>query len=1366
MTARLRLLALAAALSLAPAARAADDPAFPALEQQFQDQVRPILDRYCHSCHNPEKLKGDLDLERFDSVAAARRHTAAWEKSLDQIALGEMPPDDEPQPTAEEKNLVMKWIREFLEAEGRASAGDPGRVVMRRLNNTEYTRTVRDLTGVPLDPAREFPVDGAAGEGFVNVGEALAMSPALFDKYLAAAKQIAAHAVLLPDGFRFSASDRRGDWADEVMSQIRALYARHTDAAGGTAINLQGIQMDTNTGGRLPVEKYLSALATEHDALAAGRLSPETAARTHGLNPKYFSRLHATLSAPPSSLIAAVATQARTRPPAETAAEVARWQAALTRFQTVGHVKPWMVPVDPLQSRQEIRVKLPATPDGRRLSLHLSATDAGDGPHGDVTVWEQPRLLMPGRPDIPLRDVRRLAATLAARRDALFARSASFLAAAAEAAATETAPDVATLASRHRVPADGLAAWLDCLGIGRAATPALDTFTNRLPPGQYPFVNGWGSPETPSVIANASDETVRVPANLRGHSVALHPSPALSAAAGWSSPLHGPVTVHATITHAHPECGNGVTWSLELRRGHTRRQLAAGIAHGATPVTAGPFENLPVRHGDLISIIIGPRDGNHACDTTDVEMVIREINGDARQWSLAGDVSPDILAGNPHADRFGQPDIWHFYTEPVAAAAAGSLIPPGSALARWQSATTTTEQQALAETVQQLLTGSLTPPPESPDAALRPLLASLRGPLLSRLPLDTLPPSETTTTPAADAAWGLEPDRFQPDGSLRLDSPAHLEIPLPPDLVAGCEFAAAISLTDPDGSVQVAAALEPPPAAPGLRPDTPILVADSGPARDRLLRTFSDFRDLFPAALCYPKIIPVDEVITLTVYHREDDHLVRLMLDDTEKAELDRLWEELRYIGQDALTMVDAYAQLLEYASQDSDPKLFYHLKEPIEQRAETFRHTLAASEPRHLEQLADFAALAYRRPTTPTERDDLRSLYHTLRGQDMAHEEAFRLTLARLLVAPAFLYRVEQPAAGEEPQPVSDWELASRLSYFLWSTAPDTRLRTLAAAGSLSRPAILRAEARRLLADPRSRALATEFACQWLHLRDFDQLDEKSERHFPGFKELRDDMYEESILFFADLFQNDGSVMDIVDADHTFLNEALATHYGIPGITGPEWRRVHGMKQHGRGGVLGMATVLAKHSGASRTSPILRGNWLVEVLLGDKLPKPPKGVPPLPEAEDEGDLTVRQITERHSSDPRCFGCHARIDAYGYALENFDAIGRLRDLDLGGRALDTKVTLPNGAVIDGAAGLRDHLSTGRRDEFLRSFCRKLLGYALGRGLKLSDNPLVDDMMQALHGHDYRFSAAVDRVLESPQFLRQRALEATREEEIR
>jgi len=1364
----IRLLILLTSLVMSPAG-AADDPAFPALEQELAGDIRPLLQKYCLACHNASDQEGDLNLEQFDSLAAVRHHPTAWEKTLDQVALGEMPPDDEPQPTAEEKNRLMKWAREFLAAEGRANAGDPGRVVMRRLNNTEFTLTLRDLTGVPLDPAREFPVDGAAGEGFVNVGEALAMSPALFDKYLAAAKDVASHAVLLPDGFRFSRSDRRGDWADEVITAIRSLYARHADAAGGTAINLQGIQFDTNTGGRLSVEKYLAAAAAERDALLAGRTSAETAARSHQLNPKYFSTLWQALTHPsPSPLVAAVTHQWHTSPPDEVAAAINRWQSALTRFQTVGHVKPWMVPVNPLQTRQEVRVKIPAEPASDTVSLHLATTDAGDGPWGDVTHWENPRLVIPGRPDVPLHQVRSLVATLAALRDQAFTSTAACLAAAAEARAQNTPPDLNTLAATHGVAPAILAAWFECLGIGSDPTRSLHHFTTQLnPAAPQDFVKGWGSPDTPSLVANASDEDVRIPGLLKGRGVAVHPSPALDVAVGWQSPLHGRVAVSATVTHAHPECGNGVTWSLELRRGITRQRLASGLAHGHTPVTVGPLENITVHQGDLLSLVIGPREGNHACDLTDLEFSLQETGGEGRTWNLTEDVSADVLAGNPHPDGRGTPDVWHFYSEPASGTgSAAPVLPADSLLARWQAATSQEEQQALAADLQQLLTGQTSPGPDSPDAALHRLLASLQGPLLATAAKATADPATADQATEPAGPWGLDPSQFDDAGHLRTAGPSTVEVRLPADFVAGCEFAATAVLANAEGSIQVTATLAPPVHAPGLLPDQPVLVADQSPAHQRLTSAFDEFRALFPAALCYPKIIPVDEVITLTVYHREDDNLARLMLDPEEKAELDRLWQELHYIGQDALTMVDAYAQLLEYASQDSDPSLFFHLKEPIDQRAATQARILADSEPRHLEQLLDFADAAYRRPTTEVERRDLLALYQQLRAQDMAHDEAFRLTLARILVAPAFLYRVEQPAAGDLAQPVSDWELASRLSYFLWSSTPDEALTRHARAGTLSQPAVLRAEARRLLHDPRVRALATEFACQWLHLRDFDQLDEKSERHFPEFLGLRADMYEETIRFFTDLFASDGPVTDIINADHTFLNEALASHYGIPGVQGPEWRRVEGLKNHGRGGVLGMATALAKHSGASRTSPILRGNWLVEVLLGDKLPKPPKGVPPLPESEDEGGLTVRQITERHSADPKCFGCHARIDAYGFALEGFDAIGRLRDFDLGGRAVETRATLPNGTVLEGADGLRHHLMTTRHPEFLRSFCRKLLGYALGRGLQLSDQPLVDTMIQALTEENYRFTAAVDRILESPQFLRQRGLEATREEEIR
>jgi len=301
------------------------------------------------------------------------------------------------------------------------------------------------------------------------------------------------------------------------------------------------------------------------------------------------------------------------------------------------------------------------------------------------------------------------------------------------------------------------------------------------------------------------------------------------------------------------------------------------------------------------------------------------------------------------------------------------------------------------------------------------------------------------------------------------------------------------------------------------------------------------------------------------------------------------------------------------------------------------------------------------------------------------------------------------------------------------------------------------------MLRDPRVRRLATEFACAWLQIHDFASLDEKSSRHFPTFAGLRGPMYEEAIRFFTDLFQNDGSILAIVDADYTFLNGPLAEHYGIPGVSGAEWRRVDGVKKYGRGGVLGLGATLAKQSGASRTSPILRGNWVAEVLLADKLPRPPKDVPRLPEDEATEALTVRQLVEKHSSDPRCAGCHVHIDGFGFALEGYDAIGRLRSKDLAGRPVETHATVFDGSTVEDAQGLRDYLLTKKRSTVVGQFDRKLLGYALGRAVILSDRPLLAEMRRQLEARHYSFRAAVEAIVLSRQFREIRGKELASED---
>jgi hypothetical protein len=857
----------------------------PAARDEFAAVARPLVQKYCLACHSARLKKGGLDLERFATLADARKDLKACQQMLDILTAGDMPPAVKPQPTADERKMLIATVRNFLDAEARARAGDPGPVPLRRLSNAEYDHTIRDLTGVDLRPAREFPADGAAGEGFTNAAEALTdVSPALFGKYLDAAKEMAAHAVLLPDGFRFSPGKSRRDWTDESTARLRRFYA------------------DFTSDGHLPVRPYLAATVRHRDALLAGLLSIEEVARRERLNRKYLGILWRTL------------------------------------------------------------------------------TDA--------------------RPSYPLDLIR-------ARW-----RKASEM-------------DIAAVA-------DEVAAWQKALW-------------KTVPIGSY-------------------------------------------------------------------------------RYGNTVRQVPNDAAAVAT---------------------------------------------EARR-----------------------------------------------------------------------LTGKAVP---------------------------------------AEA--------------------------------------------DPRG--------------------------------------FDEFRACFPQFICFPEVIPTDEAVSLKMFHREDEPIIRLFLDAEAKRRIDRLWEEHRFISRQPVAENAYVPQFIGYVTQDLPKELlaYFESQRPMfRRRAEEFEREEAAAVPRQLDAPWAYAARAYRRPLADKELTDFRALYDSLRKKGLPHDEALRGLLTRVLVAPAFLFRIEQAPPGRAAGPVSDWELATRLSYFLWASLPDDELRSAAAAGRLHDWQVLAEQTRRMLKDAHVRGLAVEFGTQWIHVRGFDDFNEKNEKLFPTFSaDLRRAINEESVLFFQHLFQDDGTVTQILDADHTYLNETLAKHYGIPGVVGPEWRRVEGMRKYGRGGILGLASVLAKQSGASRTSPVLRGNWLVETMLGEKLPRPPANVPRLPEAEggDDG-LTTRQRVERHASDAACAVCHRRIDPYGFALEAFDPIGRRRDRDLGGHPVDTRAKLTDGIEFADIDGLRTYLLTAKKEVFVRLFCRRLLGYALGRSVILSDTALIDQMVAELDNNDGRLSAAVLAIVQSPQFRMIRA----------
>jgi len=491
------------------------------------------------------------------------------------------------------------------------------------------------------------------------------------------------------------------------------------------------------------------------------------------------------------------------------------------------------------------------------------------------------------------------------------------------------------------------------------------------------------------------------------------------------------------------------------------------------------------------------------------------------------------------------------------------------------------------------------------------------------------------------------------------------------------------------------------------------------------------------------------------MFHREDEPLVRLFLDAEAQRRLEHLWAEHRFVSRQPVAENNYLPQFIGFVTQDAPKEMLIYFegqRPTFQKRADEFLKDQEAAIPKQLEALQEFAGRAFRRPLREKEKADLLALYQAIRGKGAAHEEAFRGVLARVLVSPAFLFRIEQAPAGKEPAAVNDWELATRLSYFLWSSAPDDELRKLAAAGQLRDPKVLAAQVQRMLKDDRLRALAIEFGTQWIHVRGFDEFKEKNEKLFPTFDAaLRKAIYEESILFFQDLFQGDRAVTQVLDADYTFLNEPLAKHYGIPGVTGPAWRRVEGVRKYGRGGILGLASVQARQSGASRSSPVLRGNWVVETLLGEKLPRPPADVPRLPEEEGDGGLTMRQQVEKHAKAPSCATCHVRIDPFGFALEKYDPIGRLRAKDLAGLAIDTKASLRDGTEFEGMDGLRTYLLTKKKDVVVRLFCRRLLGYALGRAVALSDEPLLDEMVAELNKNEGRVATAVQVIVRSPQF---------------
>jgi hypothetical protein len=546
-------------------------------------------------------------------------------------------------------------------------------------------------------------------------------------------------------------------------------------------------------------------------------------------------------------------------------------------------------------------------------------------------------------------------------------------------------------------------------------------------------------------------------------------------------------------------------------------------------------------------------------------------------------------------------------------------------------------------------------------------------------------------------------------------------------------------------------------------------------------------------------------------YTRDDTPLSELILDERGQRELAALWHQFEFVADyTARTYVQfffnqsgevlgngAESGTLRPSDQDvtataviNDFKTSFLNKaaadgrnEPVAAQAivdhfDRVNATLRAIErdrlsaqPRHLDALMTFAARAYRRALSKDERADLLDFYRSHREtKSLSHEEAMRDTIVSILMSPHFCYRLDlglpsvaRSAKEGETAALSDQDLATRLSYFLWSTMPDATLLARASSGRLHTDSVLRAEIRRMLKDDRARRLAIEFGGNWLDFRRFDENNTVDRGRFPAFtNDLRAAMFEEPIRFIDDVIRNDRPLLDLLYGDYTFVNPILARHYGMPEPKGApdQWVRVDQANAYQRGGLLPMAVFLTQNAPGLRTSPVKRGYWVARRVLGEAIPPPPPVVPELPADEAKLDVPLREKLAQHRSNPLCASCHARFDSFGLTLESYGPIGEARTRDLAGHTVDTQASFPGGTDGKGLIGLQAYIRAKREKDFLDNFSRKLLVYALGRSPLLSDEPLVQRMNAQLVASGYRVSALIETIVTSPQFLNRRTASST------
>ena len=1281
------------ALVAASIADGADD-----LAHTYVTQIQPLLVKTCGECHGKMPTDNDLDLTSFDSAQAMIARPKMLSDVADRVRGGDMPPKEAPQPTEAEREQLLGWITAALDAEAAARAGDPGPVTLRRLNNTEYDNAIRDLTGVDMRPtqAREFPIDSVGGEGFANVGDAMPVTPELVERYHQAARDVAARAVLLPNSLRFSSSPDRPTWTKEILDSIRGFHARYA-----------------GPNGEPPLATHLAATLRHRDEFTSGSDAAIAAvAAEEKLNATYLTSLWDGLTrvtvrrtSSPSTVGLDGLEVRRTAAdrPAEVDAQMKQWREKVALFEADKQRRQAALE----SGRQKIESQWSSS---KRVLAQSIVAEGSSAPFEQTVAVQRGELLL-----------------LTVLPNENHGADSTLV----EWTIGETAGDQRTWSVSELVP--NLLKGNSWSDKHEARWSFLETTTTpaflaerRDNNGGRAELKSWSLGSEPSVFVNSGAQDLQLWTMLPARTFFVHPGPKRPVSVAWTSPIDGELLVSGRVADAHPAGLDGVSFEL---------------SHMAAPDLGQALDDLSSNSTVLPDPGLAP----------DLLSHIRE------QWQVATDPAPILASIKATQDQL----FLSNYSK-------NAVIAVGNGFPAWEELRRVVARERVEGAARELVFKLVTLPAQ-PDTFVVWDRLRLEGGDGPTLVLAEHPELREAVEAACGIRFGQHPqNRPVPESALVTAAGAEMVIDLTklPEslqklLTLPRFLRADVSLDE--ASPETAAVQAFVIAATGGGGGLAEPVAQATPGNPRVAtivhprvaaeqaRSAVEFRALFPPAVLFEPIIPRDAQGSVFLYHREDEPLRRLLLDDAGRAELDRLWSELQFVSEQAFATPRMFEEIVQYYRRPNDGArvMFFYLQlfgEQVKQEEADLREAQVAAEPSHMEALLAFAARAWRRPLADDERETLLASYRADRAESVQHDPAFRAALARVLSSPWFLYRVEQPATGPHWQPVSEEELATRLSFLLWDSIPDDELR--ANAERLHEPAVMEEQVRRMLKDARMRGMAEEFGARWLGVRDFVTNHGRNLQHFPDFTPVvRDALAEEPVKFFEDLLVNDRPVADVIAADAVVVNDVLANHYGIPGVTGPEWRRVENVSAYSRGGMLGFAAVLAKTAAASRTSPVKRGAWVVQ-MLGERLPKVPPGVPPLPETPPAG-LSVREITERHRQDVACAGCHVRIDPYGMTLEQFDALGRLRpasDLQPG----DARATTRDGTEIDGFVGLRDYLAGPRRDDVLRSLAHKLTGYALGRAVQLSDRKLIDEITRTM-ANGGRWSDVLLIIVNSEQF---------------